>query len=248
LPRAVSALELSLSAERIVAAAPKLLAVGDQRGQRQISTELDAESGRLLATVDSLGSSDVYLPTSGIEPIVSALASDLAALGELVARRLTVAEQISARRRSITLVGSEVDRLLAPWIEIIESEIAVLSAEAGSGPGHTVQRTHLSCTQHLRRPGEGNVNRHMLRCLPLPAALMSCVHSIGTARRETRSRVDQLRSMLQAKFICSDHSPSRRLGGASPEERRFSTKVRFGQSIAKCRRRSLRSIGLRRRN
>ncbi len=124
LPRAVSAIELSRAAERIVAAAPKLLAVGDQRGQRQISTELDAESGRLLATVDSLGSSDVYLPTSGIEPIVSALASDLAALGELVARRLTVAEQISARRRSITLVGSEVDRLLAPWIEIIESEIA----------------------------------------------------------------------------------------------------------------------------
>lgn len=152
LPRAVSALELSRSAERIVATAPKLLAAADAGSQTEISTALDSESGRLLATVGALGASDANLPTSEIQPIVSALTTDLAALGEVVARRLTVTEQISARRGSITQIGGEINRLLAPWIEVVERETASRSTDAnGKAADNLAQlQRHLDLHRKLR--------------------------------------------------------------------------------------------------
>lgn len=152
LPRAVSALELSRSAERIVATAPAFLAVADQRRRSEISARLDGEAQRLLATLKALNESGADLPTAEIGPIVSALATDLARLDELVGRRLTLTERTVALRGSISDASEQVDRLLATWIEIIESEIGSLSLEAaGEGPGAADARARLAMHLDLQR-------------------------------------------------------------------------------------------------
>lgn len=152
LPRAVSALELSRSAERIVATAPALLAVADQRRRREISASLDAEAQRLLATLEALTESGAALPTAGIGPIVTALAADLGRLDELVGRRLTLTERTVGLRSSILSISEQVDRLLATWIEIVESEIGSFSLEAaGESQGAADARARLAVHLDLLR-------------------------------------------------------------------------------------------------
>ena len=88
-PPALSALELSRSAERIIAAAPALLAAPDRDRRDEIKATLAAEVGRLNARLAGLaGDGADPLPPRGIAPVVSSLTASLAALDGLVARRL----------------------------------------------------------------------------------------------------------------------------------------------------------------
>jgi signal transduction histidine kinase len=135
LPPALSALELSRSAERIIAAAPALLAATDRARRDEVKAELAAEVERLNARLAELiGAGAALLPLSEIEPTVSSLTANLARLEALVARRLEASEHVAALRRGVFQTNEETQRLLAPWLEILGGEIAALVEAREAGP------------------------------------------------------------------------------------------------------------------
>lgn len=127
LPPALSTLELSRSAERIIAAAPALLAATDRARRDNVKAELAVEVERLNARLADLRREAAELsPLSKIEPLVSSLTVNLAALEDLVARRLETSERIGSLRRGVFRTNEETQRLLAPWLQITRGEIAAL--------------------------------------------------------------------------------------------------------------------------
>lgn len=134
-PPALSALELSRSAERIIAAAPALLAATDRSRRDQVKAELAAEVERLNARLLDLQADDAKpLPLSGIEPTVAALTDRLASLDERVGQRLATGERIANLRREAFRTNDETQRLLAPWLDVTGREIA-RQVEALGVPG-----------------------------------------------------------------------------------------------------------------
>src|SRR5690606_35589212 len=113
--------------------------VDDQNRRSEINAALEREVDRLLGTVEALRGGDASLPLSEIEPLVSSLSRNMGLLEDLVSRRLDVTAQIGELRRSITETNQQVDRLLAPWVEVVDGEITTLSAssarDAPSRPG-----------------------------------------------------------------------------------------------------------------
>ncbi|MDZ7839554.1 MAG: hybrid sensor histidine kinase/response regulator [Gammaproteobacteria bacterium] len=130
-PPSVSALELSRSAERIIAAAPALLAAVDRTRRDAVNAELAGEVARLNRSLNELNTGATQaLPLENIEPVVSRLTASLDSLEDVVARRLETSERIRALRRDVFQTSIEVQRLLAPWLKVMDHEIA-----ARAGPG-----------------------------------------------------------------------------------------------------------------
>jgi signal transduction histidine kinase len=129
----LTSLELSRSAERIIAAAPALLAATDRKRRDGIKAELAAEVDRLnTKLLDLKRDRGEALPRT-IEPIVAALTVNLAALDDVVARRLDANERVTTLRRGIFQASEDTQRLLAPWLMIMDGQISALVA--------SVQRT-----------------------------------------------------------------------------------------------------------
>lgn len=141
IPPALSALELSRTAERIIAGAPALLATTERSQLAEIRTELAAESVRLNdmlleTTSDGTGT----LPFETMEPIVSSLADSLAELDELVARRIETTEEIGMLRSGVFRTSAEVQRLLGPWLQVVDSEISMIVENTQEGPAQERNR------------------------------------------------------------------------------------------------------------
>lgn len=99
-PRTVSAFELSRAAERIIAAAPALLATADRARRDALKAELTGEVKRLnsrLAGLKEAGSA--ALPLARIEALVSALRARLEELDGLVGRRLESHDRVGTLRQ-----------------------------------------------------------------------------------------------------------------------------------------------------
>ncbi len=135
----LSALELSRAAERIIAAAPMLLAATDRTRRDDASTQLAAEVARLNGYLLELRREESpTLPLATIEASAAVLTTDLRALEELVARRLATREVIAELRLGVFRTRYQLQRLLAPWLEVIEGEIAARVADreaASPSPG-----------------------------------------------------------------------------------------------------------------
>jgi adenylate cyclase len=124
-PAALASLELSRQAERIAAAAPALLAVRSQSQLEEVSAEITAEVDeleRLLA--DLRGGAVDPEALADMTPAVVGLAQNLAALDELVARRLEIAERKELLLRQLSAVNIATQRLVAPGILVMDSKIA----------------------------------------------------------------------------------------------------------------------------
>jgi signal transduction histidine kinase/HAMP domain-containing protein len=135
IPPTLSALELSRSAERIIAAAPALLAAADRPRRDEVKAELAAEVARLNGKLVELKNEGAQaLPLEKIEPVVSLLTSSLSELDGLVERRLETSEGIAALRRSIFQTSAQVQRLLAPWLKVLDNEISALVAGMQKAP------------------------------------------------------------------------------------------------------------------
>jgi PAS domain S-box-containing protein len=122
---ALISLEVSRSAERIIAAAPALLAAADTARRDQVASQLRAEVTRLNEKLTDLNRGDgegQLLAT--IEQSAAWLAVNLAALEDLVARRLVAGDAIARLRRRAHETQDETQRLLAPWLMVIEGQIA----------------------------------------------------------------------------------------------------------------------------
>ncbi|MFC4352046.1 ATP-binding protein [Fodinicurvata halophila] len=132
---ALSALELSRTAERIIAVAPALLATTERPKLAEIRAELTAESGRLndmlLQRTDGGAGT---LPSQIMEPIVSSLANSLAELDELVAQRIESNEKIGMLRGEVFRTSAEVQRLLGPWLQVVDSEISMIVEKTQEDP------------------------------------------------------------------------------------------------------------------
>lgn len=163
-PPTLSALELSRSAERIIAAAPALLAATDRTRRDAVKAELAAEVERLNARLADLKADDARLPPLlKIEPIVSSLTANLATLEGLVARRLETNERISTLRRRVFRTNEETQRLLAPWLQITGSEIATLveareARPTGSGDDPSRRLASLIELQRFLRTAQAQVS------------------------------------------------------------------------------------------
>src|SRR5262245_63527923 len=101
-PPTLSSLDLSRSAERIIAAAPALLAAADQQRRYEVKASLEVEVANLNATLRDLQRDSAEASSfAEIEPFVSSLTANLVALENAVARRLAMTESIGALRRDI---------------------------------------------------------------------------------------------------------------------------------------------------
>jgi signal transduction histidine kinase len=122
----LTSLELSRTAERIIAAAPALLAATDRKRRDEVKIELETEVARLNETLGALKGEQTAASLVEIEPIVSALTVNLTALEGVVARRLETREHISTLRRAVSQTSDETQRLLAPWLMVVDGQISGL--------------------------------------------------------------------------------------------------------------------------
>lgn len=129
-PAALSALELSRQSERIVAAAPALLTVSTPAEHEALKERIEAEVDGLQRLLRELGSGDDDGPGeqafASLAPAVEGLRANLAALNEMVAERLDLAARKKALLEDLFSSHSETQKLLAPWILIVDAEIQEL--------------------------------------------------------------------------------------------------------------------------
>jgi signal transduction histidine kinase len=128
-PPTLASLELSRSAERIIAAAPAFLAVTDRQRRDEVKAQLETEVGRLTAKLADLkrDQTDAQRPLK-IDAIVSSLTINLSALDDVVSRRLNANDQVRMLLRGAFQTNDETQRLLAPWLMVTDSQISRLLA------------------------------------------------------------------------------------------------------------------------
>jgi signal transduction histidine kinase len=169
-PPTLTSLALSRSAERIIAAAPALLAATDRNRRDEVKQELASEVNRLNARLLDLklGGTEA-LPLLTIEPIVAALMVNLAALEDLVAQRLQANERLKALQRDVFQASEETQRLLSPWLMIMEGQLSAIRAEL----------------QKIKPDDSADAARRL-------AALVQLQSATQTAQRQFSAAVDML--------------------------------------------------------
>jgi putative methionine-R-sulfoxide reductase with GAF domain len=137
-PPTITSLELSRSAERIIAAAPALLAATDRKRRDEVKSRLEAEVDILKSKLLVLQQDGTaMLPLGRIEPVVTSFTGNLAALEEVVARRLDTNDHIRSLVRGVFQTNDATQRLLAPWLMVMESQMSGLvdAARRGAASG-----------------------------------------------------------------------------------------------------------------
>jgi adenylate cyclase len=124
-PVALISQELSRHMERILAAAPELLAATtpDEKAQWsvRIATEVNILTS-LLRNLRDAGYEDTEL--AWLEPYVERLRDNLGELNRLINNRLEVAEQKKDLLRKELEVAGAVQQLLGPWASVMDGKIA----------------------------------------------------------------------------------------------------------------------------
>ena len=125
MPAALASLKLSRQAERLVTAAPALLAVTSRSQQEEVSASIAAEVGRLDRLLEDLrGSATDAGALAAIEPLVDGLRRNLDALDALIAGRLAVADRKEQLLRRLSGANIATQRLVAPGILVMDSKVA----------------------------------------------------------------------------------------------------------------------------
>src|SRR5581483_10349115 len=134
----LAAIELSRSAERLVAAAPPLVAAADAKQRDEARTRLPTESAAAAAIVSA----------------AAALTGNLAALESVAERRLEAAERVRALREGVLRVNEHTQSLLVSWLVATDSELAFLAAEARRTAGGGEAALRLGDLARSRSPAE----------------------------------------------------------------------------------------------
>jgi adenylate cyclase len=124
-PAALALQEVSRQAERIVSAAPALLAAATPADHAESSRKIAAEMqelGALLEGLENRGADSVAL--GSMRSAVSRLQINLEALDKLVADRMVVSELKRGHLRNALITHSDSQSLLTPWLQIVDGEIA----------------------------------------------------------------------------------------------------------------------------
>ena len=126
-PPTLTSLELSLSAERIIAAAPALLAATERTRRDEVIGELNAETDRLnRKLLDLTYDRAEVVALLEIEPLILSLTANLAELKDVVARRLDTNERIGTLRGQVLQTNDAAQRLLAPWLSVMDGQVSGL--------------------------------------------------------------------------------------------------------------------------
>ena len=148
MPSALASLELSRAAERIVSAAPALLAASRVDQYEEVSNAITAEAGRLeelLAKLKRGGIAPDVL--AAIEPRIDELRQNLKALDALVGRRLLLSDQRKQRLRRLNETNVSALRLVAPGILVMDSKIAKWHREQASAEAVAEQSDEAAVAQ-----------------------------------------------------------------------------------------------------
>jgi HAMP domain-containing protein len=123
-PAALDSLELSRQAERIVAAAPKLLAVADPKAQAAVSGEIAGEVARLRQLQQGLVGRVDQASLAALQDDIARMAVNLGTLDDAIAERLGLAEEREAMMRRVLNTARTARRVSEPGQALIESKLA----------------------------------------------------------------------------------------------------------------------------
>lgn len=128
LPPTLAALEVSRSAERLVATAPALLATDDHAAWAAARSSLDAEEQLLRQRIGELGAAGGL----DVRTIITRFVEEFDSLGDVVTARAATAERLAGLRSELFATDEQTARVLAPWNRILDSEIRSLVAAPDS--------------------------------------------------------------------------------------------------------------------
>ncbi len=123
-PAALDSLELSRQAERIVAAAPKLLAVADPKAQAAVSGEIAGEVARLRQLQQGLVGRVDRASLAALQGDIARMAENLKGLDGAIGDRIGLAEEREATMRRVLNTARTARRVSEPGQALIESKLA----------------------------------------------------------------------------------------------------------------------------
>jgi signal transduction histidine kinase/DNA-binding response OmpR family regulator len=133
-PQVVSSMEISRAADRLIAAAPALLAATTTKEHEDASSRMRPEIDRLIVGLnDILRSGMAGEAATAMESLVASLRSNLVELENLMGQRLKAKERLSGMLQSAFQANQEVQRLFAPWLQVMEMQITRSLQEAKKG-------------------------------------------------------------------------------------------------------------------
>ena len=124
MPAALDFLELSRQAERIVAAAPKLLAVASADQQAEVSGEIAGEVADLHQLHRGLEGRVDQDSLAALQGDIAQMAANLSGLDRAIAERLALAEERETVMRRVLNTARTARRVSEPGQALIESKLA----------------------------------------------------------------------------------------------------------------------------
>jgi adenylate cyclase len=126
-PSALGALEISREAERIVAAAPALLAVSNGFQREGLMASINAEVEHLNQLVTNLKSNEIDASAlEAIELAARRLGENLTALDTLVSNRLAASMHKNAILGNLSTTNRGAQRVLMPGISVMDAKLSQL--------------------------------------------------------------------------------------------------------------------------
>lgn len=125
-PQALSWLELSRLAERVVRAAPALLAVTSDNARAKVSADIAAQARQLEPLLQQSRASvtaEDEEAADEVAKLVANLNANLVSLDQLVQRRLLIAAERDRLVRELTQADSVAVRILSPGVRILDAQI-----------------------------------------------------------------------------------------------------------------------------
>jgi signal transduction histidine kinase len=124
-PQAVSSMEISRAADRLIAATPALLAAATKKERDEISNQMRPEIDRLIIGLNDLGRGGNAGETAvAIQLLVASLRANLAELETLVGQRLETRERLAGLLQGVFQVSQVMQQLFAPWFQVMEMQIS----------------------------------------------------------------------------------------------------------------------------
>ena len=97
----------------------------DRKRRDEVKAQLEGEVATLKTKLLELQQDrSEVLPLDRIEPVVTSLTDNLAALEDIVARRLDTNDRVKTLMRGVFQANDAMRRLLAPWLMVMESQIS----------------------------------------------------------------------------------------------------------------------------
>jgi signal transduction histidine kinase len=124
-PQAVSSMEISRAADRLIAATPALHAAATKKERDEISSRMRPEVDRLIIGLNDIGRGGNAGETAvAIQLLVASLRANLAEIETLVGQRLETRERLAGLLQGVFRASQAMQQLFAPWFQVMEMQIS----------------------------------------------------------------------------------------------------------------------------